>query len=163
MKSWFIIGIILSLAVTTISCKKKKAVPDSTPVTTLTQNEETETVETHAFAINVLNDISTMGGQIVEGGALSTYKQSSNNQYLFLHQAPCASVSIMVNTVTIDFGSQLCYGQDGLPRTGKLIYDFSISTNGANSYRMPGFAFKVSSVDYKVSGVPFIIDRKSVV
>jgi hypothetical protein len=161
MKNKSIFGILtlalLSGGLIFTSCKKKDT-PAPTPAPDTEQTSSTD----NAYAENSANDIQNIGSQVSESGSLNTFKttQTFNTGELLI--APCATISVVAKVITVDFGNTGCLGLDGRIRTGKLIYDFTASPNNVTAYRMPGFSFNVSSVNYVVDGYTINIANKTV-
>ncbi len=139
------------------SCRKKEketpAEEEDTEQSTSTDNNVAE-----SFAA----DIESIGSQVSDGGSLSTYKTTGTSGIEAMESSSCAVITISGQTVTVDFGTAGCIGQDGRTRTGKLIYDFSASVSGATHYRNPGFSMNVTSQSYVVDNYTVNIGNKTV-
>jgi hypothetical protein len=131
--------VIIVVVVLTLfsSCKKKDNAEVQLPPPSSGSVEDNEiyTVTNHAFFLNIINDLSIIGAQTIETGSSSI-------------TSSCAVINFFNDSVYFDFGSLYCECSDGVLRKGRLIYDFSASTNGATSFRMPGFVCKIKSVNY---------------
>lgn len=135
------------------SCRKKSTTAAVAPDT------EQSTAADNNLAENTSNDIVSMGSQVCESGALSTFKTNGPE---VLTLAPCAAITTntTTKTFTVDFGTTGCLGTDGRTRTGKLIYNYSAST--AIHYRNPGFNVSVTSSNYVVDGNQVNIINKTI-
>ena len=146
--------LVVTLSVSTISCKKNKEEEDT----------DVNSISDNSYAENIANDISIIGNQAVDNlnNALSTYRLGINNSNEFFVNT-CAS-SVVVDTVTkkvtVTFNNTVC--ADGRVRSGTLMYDYSQSLNGATKYRMPGFKCTVTSSNYKVDGNLITINSKTI-
>lgn len=155
----FSLSVILiagSLAMT--SCKKKKNEEQEQPDT------ETNSASDNNYAESLINDLQSIGAQASENGALSTFKGGNGSGGGEIILAPCATITVDSpnKTFTVDFGTTGCEGTDKRTRTGKLIYNYSASTNSATAYRHPGFSCTITSDKYKVDGNEVIINNKTV-
>ena len=142
-----------------VSCKKKTAETN----TTTTTDDEQGTANDNNISENTASDIEAMGAQASENGLLTTYRASGDAQVGGIDLAPCATVTPAgggLKTFTVDFGTTGCTGADGRVRTGKLVFDYSGSTNGAIFYRNPGFKLNVTSQNYVVDGYTVNITNK---
>jgi len=139
------------------SCRKKEK-------ETVEEEEDTEqsTSTDNNIAESYVADIESIGGQVSDGGSLSTYKTAGTSGIEALEAASCATVTISGQTVTVDFGTTGCVGMDGRSRTGKLIYDFSGSASGAIHYRNPGFSMNVTSQNYVVDNYTVNVGNKTI-
>jgi hypothetical protein len=144
--------IIFAISVLLFFCKKKSHENVTLPASGgAPEDNEITTVDYHAYFLNIINDISIMGGQVIETGSSAI-------------TSSCAIINFFNNdSVYFDFGSLYCRCQDGVMRKGRLIYDFSASTNGATSFRMPGFVCKIKSVNFGVNSVDISIVNKVIV
>ena len=148
-------------SISIVSCKKKT---EETNTTTTTDDEQS-TANDNNVSENTANDIESIGAQASENASLTTYRSSGDMQVGGIDVAPCATVTAAgggLKTFTVDFGTVGCTGNDGRVRTGKLIYDYSGSTNNAIFYRNPGFKLSVSSANYVVDGYSVTIVNKVV-
>jgi len=142
------------------SCKKKTEETEE-PDTTDT---EQATAQDNSMAESIVNDIQAMGSQGAETGSLSTFRSNGQGGVGEISMAPCATVIAVLGAkmFTVDFGTTGCQGTDGKTRTGKLMYDFSGSTNGAVYYRHPGFKMTVTSSNYVVDNYSVTISNKTI-
>lgn len=157
-----------SLALT--SCKKKKT-EDTTP-----PDSEQGTITDNNLAESFMNDIVAIGSQGSENGVLTTYKMglpSNSNGVVsmpmgedYLMSASCATLSFNVGakTFTVDFGTSPCLCNDGRQRSGKLFFDYSVSTNTITPiyYRTPGFKMNITSSNYVVDSYSINITNKTI-
>jgi len=151
--------VAISSAMSLSSCKKRTKKQAEEP------DREANTARDNARVENVNSDIDFMGSQLSETGNLSTYKTSGNQGLTdILSIAPCATVTgYGTSTITVDFGTSGCDGQDKRKRTGKLIFDLSGSTPSTSvNYRNPGFKMKVSSLNYMVDSMLVEIINKEI-
>jgi hypothetical protein len=148
--------IVLAGGLLLTSCRKKeKSEPKE-------QDNDYSTASDNSLSETTANDAMAMGSQLSENsGTLTTYKtlpgsQSAVDPGGIMFLTNCAVVTAgtgsVAMTYTIDFGSTGCLGSDGRVRKGKLFYDFTQSTMGANRYRKPGFKMLISSSNYEVDG-----------
>ncbi len=147
-------AIAISALLTVTGCRKKsnEETPDS----------ETATVTDNNLAEAHSKDITTMGSEAKENGALSSYRIDGNSYVGSITSAPCATVTIdtTVKTFTVNFGTTPCNCLDGRKRSGMLIYNYSASTNNARFPRQPGFSVSVTSNNYVVDSYTInIINR----
>src|SRR5687767_289603 len=144
------------------SCKKKEETPDPEPEPPDTEQNTANDNNTAEF---VAADIETIGSQASENGELTTYKTSSGGGVFTLGEvAGCAVVtwSPATRSATVDFGTS-CVGLDGRTRSGKLVYDFSVSSpTTAIYYRNPGFKYTVTSHNYVVENHTVNINNKTI-
>lgn len=148
-----IVAIILSTGLLFVSCRKKDKEE---------KDKDTSTASDHSYAENMSNDIFAIGSQgIGSGGSgLSTYKIINPMDGTMM--GFCVD-SIVLNTTAktlmVKFNPAIpC--NDGRIRSGKLIFDFSQSTNGATAYRHPGFKCIVTGINYTVDGYAITINNK---
>lgn len=146
---WVLVAITIVFA-----CRKKEP---ETPPTNLNNNLENEgaTIFQQVCVDVAFADIINIGAQVSENGSLTTYKNSDGMFHQLQSFAPCATITASVNTYTVDFGISGCQCTDGKLRRGKLIYDHSMSSNGATTFKMPGYSLSIRSEGY-------IIDESSV-
>jgi len=133
-------AIMLAMAVSVISCKKKdKTVNDS----------DTSSANDNSLAEKTADDVTNMSGQASEDGSMTSYRFEQGEDVCGLS---CATVTRDTTTkiITVTFNGQPCL--DGSTRTGTLTFDYSGSTLGAKYYRNPGFKCVVSSSNYVVDG-----------
>jgi len=155
------LAIVVAASLTVTSCRKKEKTAEVEP------ERETETANDNALAENTNNDIIAIGSQLSENsGTLTTYR-SSGPESLFLAAAGCATVTSaltgsVITSYTVDFGTTGCVGADSRTRKGKLMYDFTQSTNNAKWYRNPGFKMIITSNGYSVDGNAVTINNKVV-
>lgn len=142
------------------SCKKKTEETEDTDTT----DTEQATAQDNSMAESIDNDIQAMGSQGAETGTLSTFRSNGQGGVGEISMAPCATVTAVLGSkmFTVDFGTTGCQGSDGKTRTGKLMYDFSGSTNGAVYYRNPGFKMTVTSSNYVVDNYSVTINNKTI-
>lgn len=143
------------------ACKKKTEEKQDDTTTTDT---EQSSAQDNSVAESIDNDIQAMGSQGAETGTLSTFRSNGQGGIGEISMAPCATVTTVQGSkiFTVDFGTTGCTGSDGKTRTGKLIYDFSGSTNGALYYRHPGFKMTVTSSNYVVDNYSVTISNKTI-
>jgi hypothetical protein len=138
------------------SCKKKNKEEEDI------DNDQTEASENN-LAESMMNDVAGIGSQGSENGSLSTYRTNGPND---IFMGPCATVSLnaTAKTFTVDFGATPCLCLDGKYRSGKLIFDYSLSTNTITPiyYRTPGFKMSVASSNYVVDGYTVNIGSKTI-
>ncbi len=156
-KSFFAFVIALSM-LNFASCRKKE---EEKPEVVDTDTEQTSANDNN-LAEGIVNDIEAMGSDASENNALSTFKTSTEGEVGKISLAQCATVTIAGKVITVDFGTSGCTGGDGRTRTGKLIYDYSSSTNNAIYYRNPGFKMTVTSQNYVVDGHQITIQNKTI-
>lgn len=140
------IGLVATIIIS--GCRKKEESPDA-PDTSYSY------VQDHNLAEIANNDIGNIGSEAKETGTLVNYKMGSNTYIGGIAAAPCATITLDPNgakTFTVDFGTTPCLCKDGRTRSGKLIYDYSASTNGATYPRQPGFSITCTSQNYVVDG-----------
>lgn len=136
-------GMIAVLAIS--GCKKKDK-----------QEEQPDTsyayVQDHNLAEITNNDVGNIGMEAKENGTLSNYRVGDNSYVGGIAAAPCATITLdtSTKTFTVDFGTTGCLCKDGRVRSGKLIYNYSASTNGAKWPRQPGFSITCTSQNYVV-------------
>lgn len=149
------VGFVLIIsALLFTSCKKKEEEP-------LEEDTEQNTATDNNIAENFVSDIETMGSQVSETGLLAY--RSSESADISTELSPSATVTISGQLITIDFGSVGCIGNDGRIRTGKLIYDYSLSNpSSAIYYRNPGFKLNVTSQNYVVDNYSITIVNKTI-
>ena len=132
------------------SCRKKKEKeedPDS---------DQTEAAENN-LAENMMNDVAGIGSQGSENGSLSTYRLGDNND-VFLSVCASITTNTVAKTFTVDFGSTPCLCLDGKMRSGKLMFDYFNSTNGAVAYRMSGYKCVITTTSLS----PYVVDGYTV-
>lgn len=138
--------LVASVLIFNLQCRKKKK--EDPPDTSY------EYVQNHNLAETFNNDIGNIGNEGAENGSVNNYK--SNGSFLVgnLLSAPCATVTMDLSNkqFTVDFGTYPCACKDGRKRSGKLIYNYSASTNGAQWPRQPGFSISCTSQNYVVDG-----------
>jgi hypothetical protein len=139
------LGMIAMLSIT--GCKKKdknEEQPDT----------QTAYVQDHNIAETHNNDIGNIGTEAGETYTVSNYRLDGNMLVGSIESAPCATVTINLTAkqFTVDFGTTPCLCKDGRYRSGKLLYDYSASTNGAIYPRQPGFSITCTSQNYVVDG-----------
>ncbi|MCX8080376.1 MAG: hypothetical protein N3F09_03970 [Bacteroidia bacterium] len=135
---------VLTLAVMLSDCRKKKK--ENPPDTSY------EYVQEHNLAEAYNNDIGNIGNEASEKGSVNNYKQQGNLLVGGIDAAPCATVTLdaAAKQFTVDFGTIPCLCKDGRMRSGKLIYNYSASANGAVWPRHPGFSITCTSQNYVV-------------
>jgi hypothetical protein len=138
------------------SCKKKTKEEEEV------DKDQTEASENN-LAENMMNDVAGIGSQGSENGSLSTYRGGAPND---IFMGPCATVTLnaTAKTFTVDFGTLPCLCLDGKYRSGKLMFDYSMSTNTITPiyYRTPGFKMSVTSSNYVVDGYTVNIGSKTI-
>lgn len=146
-----------SLALT--SCKKRTKKSAEEPDT------EANSARDNANSETIANDIDAIGSDVVENSTLTEYRGAGSNELTgVLSIAPCATVSgAATNTITVDFGSTGCLGNDGRVRKGKLFFDLSQSSPvSSTKYRNPGFKMIVTSQNYMVDSCEVTINNKTI-
>lgn len=138
-------GMVALLSVS--GCKKKdknEVQPDT----------ETSYVQDQNIAETYNNDIGNIGTEAGETYTVNNYKLKSTVLVSSIQSAPCATVTIDLSAkqFTVDFGTTPCLCKDGRYRSGKLIYNYSASTNDAIYPRQPGFSITCTSQNYVVDG-----------
>lgn len=148
--------VVLAGSLMFTSCRKKNKEEEDV------DKDQTEAAENN-LAENMMNDVASIGSQGSESGSLSTYRTDGTND---LFMGPCATVSLnaVAKTFTVDFGTTPCLCLDGKTRSGKLIYDYSMSTNTVTPiyYRTPGFKCSITSSNYVVDGYTVNISNKTI-
>jgi hypothetical protein len=160
-----ILAVVLGMSLLPLaSCRKKEETP--AVVTPAEDDEQTSALDNNT-AENFAADIESIGSEVSENNALVSYKgtadQGVTGEY-GLAASPCATISgLGTRTFTVDFGTSGCVGLDGRTRTGKLIFDFTVSTPSTSIYyRNPGFSMSVSSQNYVVDGYTVNVISKNV-
>lgn len=134
-------------------CRKKTKEAED-PDTDQSAAQENQVAE------NIMSDVGGIGSQAAENYTLSTYRTNSVEDAFGITSA---TITTGVKTFTVDFGpypGQNCL--DGRKRSGKLMFDYSASTNGATAYRHPGFNVSVTSANYTVDDYTVNIVNKNV-
>ncbi len=134
------------IALMTITGCKKKDKNEAQPDTSY------EYVQDNNLGEITNNDVGNMGMEAKENGTLSNYRVTDNTYVGGIAAVPCATITLdtSAKTFTVDFGATPCLGKDGRNRSGKLIYNYSASTNGAKWPRQPGFSITSTSQNYVV-------------
>lgn len=158
--------LVLAGSLTLTSCKKKQKEDVTEP------DSEQGTITDNNLAENFMNDIVAIGSQGSENTVLTTYKAGQGvvsvpmNTPEFLMAAACATLTFNgpAKTFTVDFGPTPCVCNDGRQRSGKLFFDYSISTNTITPiyYRTPGFKMAVTASNYVVDGYTVNITNKTI-
>lgn len=157
-----LVAIVVAASLTVTSCRKKEKTTAQEP------DNEQATASDNALAENSSNDIISMGSQLSENNnnSMTSYRLDGSNA---VFTSTCAVITgsivgtgSVVNTYTVDFGTQGCLCNDNRTRKGKLMFDFTGSTNGAKFYRNPGFKMVVTSAGYVVDGNQVNIINKMV-
>lgn len=140
-----VLGISALIAIT--ACKKKDK-NEEQPDTSTSYAQDQNTAETHN------NDIGNIAGEAGETYTVNNYRTEGNVLVGTIQSAPCATVTVNLaaKQFTVDFGATPCLSKDGRMRSGKLLYDYSASTNGATYPRQPGYSITVTSQNYVVDG-----------
>jgi len=136
------------------SCKKKSKETESPPDSDQSAAQENQVAE------NQMNDIAAIGSQGSENGSLSTFRMGPGED---LFGISSASLTFGVKSFTVDFGpypGMTC--ADNRKRSGKLMFDYSASTNSATAYRMPGFSLSITSANYTVDDYIVNIINKTI-
>lgn len=135
------------IAALTITACKKKDKNEEQPDTSYSYVNDHNLAETHN------NDVGNIGSEAGETGSVNNYRLENGNAVYGIESAPCATVTLdlAAKQFTVDFGSTLCLCKDGRYRSGKLIYNYSASTNGAVWPRQPGYSITCTSQNYLVS------------
>lgn len=138
----FVMLFVLAISMITFSCKKEKEEEE------LEVNNETATAQDNATAQNMFDDVK----KVVEKAADDEGNSTNKATYFF---GTCASVSISPNwidstqywpkTMTIDFGTTNCTGNDGINRRGQLIVTLT------DRYRNAGSVLTVNPQNYFVN------------
>ena len=128
------------------------------------ENEEPDkdqsAAQENTLAENYMNDVAGIGSQGSENGSLSTYRNDGSQDVFGISSA---SVTFGPNTFTVDFGAYPgvnCI--DGRKRSGKLMFDYSASTNSATAYRNPGYKLSITSANYTVDDYTVNIISKNI-
>jgi len=144
--------LVLAGSLMMTGCRKKK------------EQEEPDTdqqaAQENQIAENMMSDVGGIGSQGSENGSLSTYRM---DQTADISGITSGTLSFGVKTFTVDFGPYpgvTCL--DGKKRSGKLMFDFTASTNSATAYRMPGFNMNVTSSNYTVEDYTVNIISKNI-
>lgn len=139
------LGMIAAFAIS--GCKKKDTT-EAQPDTSYAY------VQDHNLGEIINNDVGNMGSEARETGTLSNYRLTGNTYVGGIAAAPCATITFdtSMKTFTVDFGTIPCLCKDGRTRSGKLIYNYSASTNGAKWPRQPGYSVTCTSQNYVVDG-----------
>lgn len=131
------------------------------------EQEEPDTdqqaAQENQIAENMMNDVAGIGSQGSENGTLSTYKLGQPNDPNDVFGITSGTLTFGVKTFTVDFGPYpgvTC--MDGKKRSGKLMFDYSASTNSATAYRMPGFDLSITSANYTVEDYTVNIVSKNI-
>jgi hypothetical protein len=135
---------------------KKKTKESEDPDTDQSAAQENQIAE------NMMSDIQGIGSQGSENGSLSTYRLNSPDD---LFGISSGTISFGTKTFTVDFGAYpgvTCL--DGKKRSGKLMFDYSMSTNTITPiyYRTPGFVMSITSSNYTVEDYTVNIVNKMV-
>ncbi|MEO6302310.1 MAG: hypothetical protein ABIP51_03950, partial [Bacteroidia bacterium] len=147
-------SVLIAGSITFTSCHKKEKTKDQEPDT------EQSTATDNNMAESNANDIDAIGSQVCESGAMSTFKTDGSMTIEF---APTATITIVGKVATVDFGVIGVVGSDGRTRTGKLIFDYSVSSpTTAIYYRNPGFKVNITSLNYVVDGNQVNIISKTI-
>ncbi len=145
--------LVLAGSLMMTGCKKKTK-------ETETPDSDQSAAQENQISENMMNDVAGIGSQGSENGSLSTYKLGQTEDVFGITSG---SLSFGVKTFTVDFGAYpgiTC--MDGKKRSGKLMFDYSASTNSATAYRMPGFNMNVSSSNYTVEDYTVNIISKNI-
>jgi hypothetical protein len=135
------------------SCRKKSKEAED-PDSDQSAAQENQIAENH------MNDVAAIGAQGSENGNLTTYRMGPGED---LFGISSASVTFGVKTFTVDFGpypGMNCL--DGRKRSGKLMFDYSASTNSATAYRMPGYSLSITAANYTVDDYTVNIVNKTI-
>ena len=135
--------LVLAGSLVFTSCRKKTKEKEE-PDTDQSAAQENQVAE------NFMSDVAGIGSQGAETGTLTTYKLDQSADVFGISSA---TITLGVKTFTVDFGpapGTLC--ADGRTRSGKLMFDYSISTNTVMPiyYRTPGFKMSITSSNYVV-------------
>lgn len=161
-------AVIIAGSLTLTSCKKKQKEDTTDPDT------EQGTISDNNLAESFMADVASIGSQGSENGALTTYKMSNPNgigsvpmndpDYLISSACATLSFNVPAKTFTVDFGITPCLCNDGRYRSGKLFFDYSMSTNTITPiyYRTPGFKMTIASNNYVVDGYTVNISNKTI-
>ncbi len=147
--------VVLAGSLMLTSCRKKTKEEEKP------DDDQTEASD-HTVAENTMNDVEGIGSQGSENGSLSTYRMGGN-EAIFTSSCTTVTSNTVSKTVTVDFGSSPCLCADGKMRSGKLIFDYSTSTNTIMPiyYRTPGFKCSVASQNYVVDSYTVNIINKT--
>jgi len=151
--------LFLAGALALSSCKKRTTKEAEEP------DKEANTARDNANAENIANDIDAIGGEAVENSSLSEFRSSGETALTnIISVASCATVTgVGTSTITVDFGTTPCAGNDGRKRSGKLFFNLSQSTPTTSvKYRNPGFKMIVTSQNYVVDSNAVTINNKTV-
>jgi hypothetical protein len=147
------IAAFLFTAVVLVSSCKKSTTTTPTPDSDVTGANDNSLAETHA------NDIMVITAEASESqnGSLSTFR--TNNPNSILTSATVVQYpSIGIDTITFSSTSPCA---DGRVRSGKIVLNYSGSSNGAAFYRQAGFSCKITTINYVVDGNQVIVNTNS--
>ncbi|MFH1005815.1 MAG: hypothetical protein V1781_10070 [Bacteroidota bacterium] len=146
-----VVAIMLAMAVSVISCKKKEAAATE-------EDTETNSTNDNTFAERTSDDIVNMAGEasdIAVGDSAISYRFENGEEAFGVG---CATVKRdTVKKITITFNGQTCL--DGHIRSGSLTLDYSSATIGKMHYRNPGFKLVITSSNYIVDGNKITINK----
>lgn len=123
-------------------------------------DKDQSAAQENQLAENYMNDVAGIGSQGSENGSLSTYRGGDVQDVFGISSA---TLTFGPSTFTVDFGplpGVNCL--DGRKRSGKLMFDWSGSTNGATVYRNPGYKLSISSANYTVDDYTVNIVNKMI-
>ena len=125
-------------------------------------DKDQSAAQENQIAENMMSDVAGIGSQGAETGTLTTYKMDPSADVFGITGG---TVTLGVKTFTVDFGplpGVTC--ADGRKRSGKLMFDYSISTNTITPiyYRTPGFKMSVQSSNYTVDDYTVAITNKTI-
>jgi hypothetical protein len=148
--------VVLAGSLMLTSCRKK------TKETEDPDSDQTEANDNN-LAEGSMNDITGIGSQGAETGTLTTYRMGGSED-LFMSSCAAVTSNTVAKTFTVDFGTTPCLCNDGKMRSGKLMFDYSGSTNTIMPiyYRTPGFKCSVTSSNYVVDTYTVNIINKTV-
>jgi hypothetical protein len=136
-------------------CKKKTKETED-------PDSDQSAAQENQIAENMMGDVAGIGSQGSENGTLSTYKLDPSKDVFGVSSASL-TFDVPNKTFTVDFGvypGQTC--ADGRKRSGKLIFNYSASTNSATAYRQPGFHLSITSSNYTVEDYTVNIVNKTI-
>ncbi len=140
--------LILSLLLTVASCKKdEETEPEKEPI-----DNQTTASRDNNNAENIFGDIKRVveeavndEGQSNPGSGSKLTGYSFGNCALVSVNTTWADTTVWPKTVTIDFGTSNCTGNNGVNRRGKIIVVVS------DRYRNPGSVLTVTTDNYYVN------------
>lgn len=140
MKNKYLLFSFIVISITSLSCRKDKGENKI--------DNQTTSMRDNALSQNMFDDVK----KVVEEAADDEGSSTAKSGYFF---GACGSVSISPNwidstqywpkTMTIDFGTTNCLGNDGINRRGKLIVTLT------DRYRNTGSVLSVQPQNYYIN------------